>query len=168
MTSRLSRFYMMASSNLDDMEQHMQQSDLSTNVQTLHDLTIHFIRKVPRDDDPDPHYEEGMEIIKQECKNMFDILEQDPATWDFKDLMKIYIPRTTGVADEDKPYLDWMEALIHDLLTARLMWQPVYKQSQTSGQIFATTTRDCTIHRRTERSVTSLTSQSYQTLGKYE
>jgi hypothetical protein len=37
-TSRLSRFYMNASSNLDDMAQHMQQSDLSTNVQTLHNL----------------------------------------------------------------------------------------------------------------------------------
>ncbi len=70
-----------------------------------------------------------MEIIKQECQNIIDILEQDPVTWDFKELMKIYIPRTTGVADEDKPYLYWMEALIHDFLTARPMWQPVYKQS---------------------------------------
>ena len=73
-TSRLSRFYMMASSNLDDMEQHMQQSDLSTNAQTLHDLAMYFIRKVASDDEPDPNYQEGMEIIKQECKNIIDIL----------------------------------------------------------------------------------------------
>jgi hypothetical protein len=32
-----------------------------------------------------------------------------------------------------------MEALIHDLLTGRPMWRTVSKQSQTSGQILATT-----------------------------
>ena len=53
--------------------------------------------------------------------------------------MNIYLPRTTGVANEDKPYLDWMDALIHDLLTERQMWQSVYKQTQTSGEILATT-----------------------------
>jgi hypothetical protein len=53
-----------------------------------------------------------MEVIKQECKSIIDILEQDPAAGDFRALIKIYILRSTGVADEDKPYLDWMEALI--------------------------------------------------------
>jgi hypothetical protein len=139
MTSRLSRFYMMTSSNLDDMEQHIQQSELPTNVQILHDLAMYFIRKVASDDEPDPNYQEGMEIIKQECKNIIDILEQDLVTRNFRALMKIYIPQTTGVADEDKPYLDWMEALIHDLLTARPMWQPVFNLSQTSTQILAIT-----------------------------
>ena len=110
-TSRLSRFYMMASSNLDDMEQHMQQSDLSTNAQTLHDLAMYFIRKVASDDEPDPNYQEGMEIIKQECKNIIDILGQE----------------------------EWMETLIHHLLTERPMCQPVFNQSQTSTQILATT-----------------------------
>ena len=52
-TSRPSRFYMMVSSNLDDMEQHMQQSDLSTNAQTLHDHVMYFIRKVSSDDEPE-------------------------------------------------------------------------------------------------------------------
>jgi len=28
---------------------------------------------------------------------------------------------TVGVADEDKPYLDWMEALVQDLFTASPM-----------------------------------------------
>ena len=46
---------------------------------------------------------------------------------------------STGVAEEDKPYLDWMDALIRDLLAARPMWRPVYKRAQTSGQILATT-----------------------------
>jgi hypothetical protein len=32
-----------------------------------------------------------------------------------------------------------MDALIHDLLTERQMWQSVYKQTQTSGEILATT-----------------------------
>jgi hypothetical protein len=116
---RLSGFYMMASSSPDDMEQHIQQSDVSTNVQALYNLATHFIRKEPRDDESDPYYQDGMEIIKQECKNIVDILEQDSETWNFRSLMRIYIPRTTGVADEDKPYLDWMQTLIHDLLTAR-------------------------------------------------
>ncbi len=90
-------------------------------------------------DESDPNYQEGIEINKQECKNIVDILEKDPATRDFRALMKIYIPRTTGVGGEDKPYLDSMEALIHDLLTASPMWQPVFKQPQTSDQILATT-----------------------------
>ena len=111
---------------------------MSTNEQTLYNLVTHFIRKVPRDDEPDPNYQDGMEIIKQECKNIVDILEQDSETSNFRSLIQIYIPRTTGVADEDKPYLDWMEALIHDLLTARPMWQPVFKKPQTSSHILAT------------------------------
>ena len=53
--------------------------------------------------------------------------------------MTIYIPCTVGVADEDKPYVEWMEALIHAFLTARPMRQRVYKQPQTPGQILATT-----------------------------
>ena len=80
-----------------------------------------------------------MEVIKQECKSIVDILEQDSAEGNFKALIKVYIPRSTGVANEDKPYLDWMEALIHDLLTGRPMSRTVSKQSQTSGQILATT-----------------------------
>ena len=72
-----------------------------------------------RDYEPYSNYQEDMNIIKQECRNINDILEQDPTARDFRALMKIYIPRTTGVSDEDKPYLDWMEDLIHDLLTAR-------------------------------------------------
>jgi len=74
---------MTASSNLDDMEQHMQQSDLSTNVQTLYDMAVNFIKKVPRDDDPDPNYQEGMGIIKQECENIIDILEKISLTFFF-------------------------------------------------------------------------------------
>jgi len=35
------------------------------------------------------HTVEGMEIIKKECKNMIDILEQTPE-WDIKQLMNIY------------------------------------------------------------------------------
>jgi hypothetical protein len=35
--------------------------------------------------------------------------------------MEIYIPRSFGIVDEDKPYLDWMETLIRDLLTAKPM-----------------------------------------------
>jgi hypothetical protein len=43
------------------------------------------------------------------------------------------------MADEDRTYLDWMEALIRDLITGRSMWRTVSKQSKTSGQILATT-----------------------------
>ena len=78
-TSRLSRFYMMSSCNPDDIAQHMQQSDFSTNAQTLYYLAMHFIEKTPRDDEPDPYYREGTEVIKQECKSIVDILEQDSA-----------------------------------------------------------------------------------------
>ena len=35
--------------------------------------------------------------------------------------MEIYIPRSLGIVDEDIPYLDWMETLIRDLLTAKPM-----------------------------------------------
>ena len=67
--------YEMKATDSDDMAHHMQQSDLSTNAQTLHNLAMHFIRKVPRDDEPDSNYQEGMEIIKQECTSIIDILE---------------------------------------------------------------------------------------------
>jgi hypothetical protein len=70
----------------------MQQSDLSMNAQTLYNLVMHFIEKTPRDDEPDPNYREGMEIIKQECKSIVDILEQDSVPGNFKSLIKIYIP----------------------------------------------------------------------------
>jgi hypothetical protein len=112
---------------------------LSTNAQTLYNLVIHFIEKTPRDDEPDPLYREGMEVIKQECKSIVDILEQDSVERNFKSLIKVYIPRSTGVANEDRTYLDWMEVLIRDLLTGRPMWQTVSNQSQTSGQTLATT-----------------------------
>jgi hypothetical protein len=78
-TNKLSRFYMMTSCNPDNIAQHMQQSDLSTNVQTLYDLVMHFNEETPRDDEPDSYYREGMEVIKQECKSIVDILEQDSA-----------------------------------------------------------------------------------------
>ena len=65
---------------------------------------MHFIEKTPRDDEPDPYYREGMEVIKQECKSIVDILEQDSAEGNFKALIKVYILRSTGVANEDKPY----------------------------------------------------------------
>jgi hypothetical protein len=37
------------------------------------------------------------------------------------ELLTIYIPRAVGVAEEELPYLDWMQALIGDLLTERPM-----------------------------------------------
>ena len=40
----------------------------------------------------------------KECQSIIDILNQDAMTWDIKQLITIYIPRTVGVADEDKPY----------------------------------------------------------------
>jgi hypothetical protein len=43
-TSRLSRFYMMTSCNSEDIAQHMQQSGLSTNAQTLYNLAMHLKR----------------------------------------------------------------------------------------------------------------------------
>ncbi len=92
-TNKLSRFYMMTSCNPDNIAQHMQQSDLPTNAQTLYNLAMHFIEKTTRDDDPDPYYREGMEIIKQECKSIVDILEQDSAAENVKALIRIYIPR---------------------------------------------------------------------------
>jgi len=42
------------------------------------------------------------------------------------------------VSDDDKTYLDWMEDLIHDFLSARQMRQLVFNKSQASRQIFAT------------------------------
>jgi hypothetical protein len=98
---------------------------------------------------PDPNYPMGLEIRKLEYRKIIEILGKG----DFKQLMKIYIPRTVGVADKDKPYLDWMDPLIHDLLTARPMWQTVYKQPQTPGHILATTSRAFTLHRQTRKSV---------------
>ncbi len=77
---------------------------------------MHFIEKTPRDDDPDPFYQEGMEVMKQECKSIVDILEQDSAKGNFKALIKVYIPRSNELADEDRTYLDWMETLIRDNL----------------------------------------------------
>ena len=62
------------------------------NAQTLYNLVMHFIEKTPRDDEPDPNYREGMEIIKQEYKSIVDILEEDSAPGNFKALIKIYIP----------------------------------------------------------------------------
>jgi hypothetical protein len=97
------RFYMQDSLNFD-VSQYMQESDFATNVQSLHHLATCFVQKVPRKDEPDPAYTEGMEIIKEECKKIIDILEQT-TPWDIKQLMNIYLPRATGVADEDKPYL---------------------------------------------------------------
>ena len=61
------RFYMQDSSNFD-VGQYMQESDFTTNVQSLHHLAMCFVQKVPRNDEPDPAYTEGMEIIKQECR----------------------------------------------------------------------------------------------------
>jgi hypothetical protein len=98
----------------------MQESDFAMNAQSLYSLVMNWVQKEARKDEPDPHYAEGMEIIKKECKNIIDILETTPQ-WDIKQLMNIYLPRTTGVADEDKPYLDWMDALIHDILAGRPM-----------------------------------------------
>jgi hypothetical protein len=110
----------------------------ATNAQSLYNLAMYFVQKVPRTDEPDPHYAKGMEIIKEECKKIIDILGQG-MQWNIMQLMDIYLPMSTGVAEEDKPYLDWMDALIRDLLAARPMWRPVYKRAQTSGQILATT-----------------------------
>ena len=59
----------------------------------------------------------------KECQSIIDILNQDAMTWDIKQLITIYIPRTVGVAAEDKPYLDWMEDLIHDFKSPP--WRPI-------------------------------------------
>ena len=56
-----------------------------------------------------------------------------------KELSVIYILRTVGVAEDSKPYLDWVEALIEELLLARPKWQNVNKQLQTAGQILVRT-----------------------------
>ena len=64
----------------------------------MYDLTTHFIQKESRDDESDPHYPKVMEIIQKECQSIIDILNQDAMTWDIKQLITIYIPRTVGVA----------------------------------------------------------------------
>ena len=63
LTHRLHRFYTLASLNLGDMSQYMQESDFATNAQSLYSLAMNFVQKEPRKDERDPHYAEGMEII---------------------------------------------------------------------------------------------------------
>ena len=138
LTHRLYGFYMMASLDMNDMNHTMRQSDLSTHMQTLYNLARYFRDKVTSEIELEPDQEEYIQVIKKECKNIIAILEQDTSALDLKQLMEIYIPRSLGIVDEDIPYLDWMETLIRDLLTAKPMWWPIYKQ-QTSGQILATT-----------------------------
>ena len=99
LTHRFCRFYMRACLNFNDVRHHMQDSDFATNAQSLYHLAMCFVQKVPRNDEPDPNYAEGMEIIKKECKNIIDILEQTTQR-DIRQLMNIYLPRTPGVTDE--------------------------------------------------------------------
>jgi hypothetical protein len=133
--------YMMASLDMNDMNHTMRQLDLSTHMQTLYNLARYFRDKVTSEIELEPDQEEYIQVIKKECKNIIAILEQDTSALDLKQLMEIYIPRSLGIVDEDIPYLDWMETLIRDLLTAKPMWWPIYKQPQTSGQILATIQR---------------------------
>jgi hypothetical protein len=95
----------------------------------------------------------GLEIRKLECRKIIEILGKG----DIKQLMKNFISPKVGVADEDKPYLDWMDPLIHNLLSARPMYLRVYKKPQTPGHILATTSRAYTLHRQTKKSVKWLT-----------
>ena len=48
----------------------------------------------------DPNYPMGLEIIKQEYRKIIDILGQDVMTWDIKQLMMIYVPRTLELKNQ--------------------------------------------------------------------
>jgi hypothetical protein len=95
LTNGLSRFYTLANSKPYETYENMQTPSSASNMQTIYSLSLHFLGKEPRTDGTDEDYQVDMEIMKNECQNIINILQN------YQDAM------TDGTIDDLHPTSSW-------------------------------------------------------------